>query len=300
MPHNAPHFAKPVRRASRRVAMQNIHAHAWDQAVHLAPETVRESDVARGFPLDLTVDFDTFMRDNAAFAKIVVFGMKARRSGFWVPDDYVAAFVGRAPGRLFGFASCDPTQPDCLEELRRGIESLGLVGVKMAPMYAGFDPRDERCAPVYRYCQERGVPILFHTGTTFIRTAPLGVTRPWLFDEVAIDYPDLRLALAHVGHPFSEECLVVIRKHPHVYADISALYYRPWQFYNTLIAAQEYKVAHKLLFGTDYPFAGGPDSIAGLRDANHVIADSGLPRVTEETIDGILNRDSFALLGIAG
>ncbi len=106
------------------------------------------------------------------------------------------------------------------------------------------------------------------------------------------------MVLAHVGHPFMEECLVVIRKHPHVYADISALYYRPWQFYNMLIAAQEYNVTHKLLFGTDYPFAAGQASIDGLRQANDVIGVSGLPRVTDGTIEGILGRDAFGLLGI--
>jgi predicted TIM-barrel fold metal-dependent hydrolase len=278
--------------------VQNIHSHAWDQARHMQPETVEEANIARGFPLDLTVDPATFLSDNAPFEKVVVFGMKARLAGFWVPDDYIAEFLTHAPEKLLGFAGCDPTQPGYMEELRRGIEDLGLAGVKMGPMYAGFDPRDERCAPVYRYCQERGLPILFHTGTTFIRVAPLGFTRPWLFDEVAIAYPELRMVLAHVGHPYGEECLVVIRKHPHVFADISALYYRPWQFYTMLIAAQEYHVTHKLLFGTDYPFAGGPDSIAGLRNANDVIADSGLPRVTEETIAGILERDSLSLLGI--
>ena len=278
--------------------MQNIHAHAWVQDLHLAPETVRESEISRGFALDMTTRIEPFLEDNAPFAKVVVFGMKARLAGFWVPDEFIAEFVSQAPEKLLGFASCDPTQPWHLDELRQGIEELGLVGVKMGPMYAGFDPRDERCVPIYAYCQERGLPILFHTGTTFIRVAPLGFTRPWLFDEVAIAYPELRMVLAHVGHPFSEECLVVIRKHPHVYADVSALYYRPWQFYTTLIAAQEYGVTHKLLFGTDYPFAGGPDSIAGLRHANDVIGNSGLPRVTEETITGILERDSLALLGI--
>ena len=276
----------------------NIHSHAWDEALHLSPQTVKEAEIARGFPLSLTVDRDVFLADNAPFARTVVFGMKARLAGFWVPDEFIADFVSAAPDRLTGFASCDPTQPRYLEELREGVERLGLPGVKMGPMYAGFDPRDERCHPVYAYCQERGLPILFHTGTTFIRAAPLGFTRPWLFDEVAIAYPELRVVLAHVGHPFGEECLVVIRKHPHVYADISALYYRPWQFYTMLIAAQEYKVTHKLLFGTDYPFAGGADSIAGLQQANHVIAESGLPRVTDETIAGILERDSFALLGL--
>jgi predicted TIM-barrel fold metal-dependent hydrolase len=186
-----------------------------------------------------------------------------------------------------------------MEELADGIERLGLVGLKMGPMYAGFDPRDPRCDPVYTYCQERGIPILFHSGTTYNRAAPLGLTRPWLFDEVAIKYRDLRMVLAHVGHPFCEECLVVIRKHPHVYADISALYYRPWQFYNMLIAAQEYKVTHKLLFGTDYPFATARESIEGLRQANHIIGNSGLPRVSEHTIAEILERDAFSLLGLA-
>jgi uncharacterized protein len=278
--------------------MQNIHAHAWDQTLHIEPQTVRESDISRGFPLDMTVDFDTFMRDMAPFERVAVFGLKARLTGYWVPDAYIAEFVARAPEKLVGFAACDPTQSGYLDELEHGIERLGLVGLKMGPMYAGFDPRDPRCDAVYRYCQERGVPILFHSGTTYNRAAPLGFTRPWLFDEVAIAYPELRMVLAHVGHPFSEECLVVIRKHPHVYADISALYYRPWQFYTMLIAAQEYNVTHKLLFGTDYPFAGGQDSIDGLRGANHIIGDSGLPRVSDSVVEDILARDAFGLLGI--
>lgn len=280
--------------------MQNIHAHAWDQSLHLAPQTVKEADLARGYPLDLTVAFDAFMADMAPFDRVAVFGLKARLNGYWVPDQYVADFVAQAPDKLVGFAACDPTQPEHLEELRHGIEDLGLVGLKMGPMYAGFDPRDARCEAVYRYCEERGVPILFHSGTTFNRAAPLAFTRPWLFDEVAIVHPELRMVLAHVGHPFMEECLVVIRKHPHVYADVSALYYRPWQFYNMLIAAQEYNVTHKLLFGTDYPFAAGQASIDGLRQANRVIGESGLPRVTDETIEGIMARDAFGLLGIGG
>jgi predicted TIM-barrel fold metal-dependent hydrolase len=106
------------------------------------------------------------------------------------------------------------------------------------------------------------------------------------------------MVLAHLGHPFHDECLAVIRKHPHVYADISALFYRPWQFYNMLLLAQEYRVMHKLLFGTDYPFAGTRESIEGLRNVNHVIGDSSLPRVSPEAVRAILDRDAFALLGI--
>jgi predicted TIM-barrel fold metal-dependent hydrolase len=152
--------------------------------------------------------------------------------------------------------------------------------------------------PVYRYCVDRGLPILFHTGTTFNHAAPLEFGRPWLFDGVAIRYPALRMVLAHVGHPWCEECLVVIRKHPHMYADISALYYRPWQFYNMLIAAVEYRVTHKLLFGTDYPFAKTRDSIEGLRSVNRLAAGTSQPRVPEQVIEEILQRDACALLGL--
>jgi len=140
------------------------------------------------------------------------------------------------------------------------------------------------------------LPIIFHAGTTYNRAAPLGYSRPWLWDEVAVAHPELRMVLAHLGHPFYDECLVVIRKHPHVYADVSALYYRPWQFYNMMITAQEYRVTPKLLFGTDYPFTTGQGSIDGLRNVNAVVGNSGLPHVSAEIIETILSRDSLSLL----
>jgi len=276
--------------------MINMHAHVWDQALHMQPHTVREAEISRGYPLDLTTRFDAFMADCAPFERVIVFGLKARLTGYWVPDEYVAQFAARAPDKLIGFACCDPTQPAYMDELTHAVEDLRLRGVKMGPIYAGFDPRDPRCEPVYQYCERRGLPIIFHAGTTYNRAAPLGYSRPWLWDEVAVAHPELRMVLAHLGHPFYDECLVVIRKHPHVYADVSALYYRPWQFYNMMITAQEYRVTPKLLFGTDYPFTTGQGSIDGLRNVNAVIGNSGLPHVSAEIIETILSRDSLSLL----
>jgi predicted TIM-barrel fold metal-dependent hydrolase len=278
--------------------MQNIHTHAWDAAQHFQPDTIREADLSRGYPLDLTVRLEAFLEDMALFEKVVVFGLKARLTGYWVPDEYIANFTAQAAHKLIGFAACDPTQPGYFADLRYAVESLGLKGVKLGPMYAGFDPRNPICDPVYSYCQENGLPVVFHTGTTYNRAAALEYSRPWLFDEIAIRYPGLHMLLAHVAHPFSEECLVVIRKHPHVYADISALYYRPWQFYNTLVAAQEYRVTHKLLFGSDYPFTAAQDSIQGLKNVNAITGNSGLPRISDEVIQGILERDALMLLGV--
>ncbi len=278
--------------------MQNIHAHVWDQALHFQEQTVLETDLSRGYRLDLTVKTDALLADSEPFERVVVFGLKARRTGYWVPDDYVAEVVAEAPEKLVGFAACDPTQPRHLDDLKRAVEELGLRGLKLGPIYAGFDPRADFCRPVFGYCEERGMPVITHTGTTFNRDAPLEFARPWLWDEVAIRYPELRLVLAHLGHPFAGECISVIRKHPHAYADVAALYYRPWQFYNMMMLAQEYGVMHKLLFGTDYPFTTSRESIDGVRGVNRIIGDSGLPHVSEGAIEEILNRDALDLLGV--
>ncbi len=278
--------------------MQNIHSHVWDQQLHIDPATVREAELSRGRPLDLTVTLADAVREAEPFEKVAVFGLKARLTGYWVPDTFVAELVAQAPDKLVGFACCDPTDRAHMDELTEAIEHLDLRGLKMGPIYAGFDPRDERCDAVYAYCQRRQIPILFHTGTTFNRVAPLRYAYADVFDDVAMRYPELRMVLAHLGHPFHEQCICVIRKHPHVYADISALHYRPWQFYNMMMLAQEYRVAHKLLLGTDYPFAGADETITGLKRINDVTGDAGLPRITDETVEGILHRDAFGLLGI--
>jgi predicted TIM-barrel fold metal-dependent hydrolase len=100
--------------------------------------------------------------------------------------------------------------------------------------------------------------------------------------------------MAHVGHPWFEECIVIARKQPNVYADVSALHYRPWQYYNILITAEEYRTADKLYFGTDFPFANVEESIEGLLSINRLVRGSGLPTVSEETINGILHADPFS------
>jgi len=68
-----------------------------------------------------------------------------------------------------------------------------------------------------------------------------------------MQYPDLTMIMAHMGHPWYEECVVVARKQPNVFCEVSALSYRPWQYYNILMCAQEYTFTDKVFFGTDFP-----------------------------------------------
>lgn len=228
----------------------------------------------------------------------IVFGLQASATDWNIPNEIAAAHVALASERLLFFASIDPTKPDYMEELEKCHQELGAVGVKLAPLYQNVHPTDPRYYEIYRYCVKNGLPILFHTGTSFISGTLLEYSRPVHFDAVAVDFPDLRMVLAHMGHPWEGETIAVIRRHANVYADISALYYRPWQFYNFMRLLVEYRAHEKVLFGSDFPFTTTADSLAGVRGINDILANSGLPPVPGEVIEGIINRDSLNLLGL--
>jgi predicted TIM-barrel fold metal-dependent hydrolase len=104
------------------------------------------------------------------------------------------------------------------------------------------------------------------------------------------------MVLAHLGHPWEGETIAVIRRHANVYADLSALYYRPWQFYNSMRLLVEYGAYAKVLFGSDFPFTTTQSSLDGVRNINHVIGNSGLPGIPSNVLEGIINRDSLKLL----
>lgn len=106
------------------------------------------------------------------------------------------------------------------------------------------------------------------------------------------------MILAHIGHPYEGECIVTIRKHPNVYADCSALHYRPFQLYHSLMLLQEYGVWHKLLFGSDYPFTTVDASLQGIRALNQMLEGTRLPRLHMEKMEEMFRRDSPGLLGI--
>lgn len=277
----------------------DVHCHCWDAERDFTPDFREQVKRARaGIPLELTVRYDDYQSRATPPVKTIVFGGKARLSGIWVDDRHVAEFVAAHPDSLIGFLSVDPTQSGWKRELRVGHEELGLRGIKLLPMYAGFRPDDERLDPLWKYATKRNLPVLLHTGTTFVSQAPLKCTLPRHLDTVAIRYPEVKLILAHLSHPYEPECVVVIRKHPNVYADISALHYRPFQLYHSLMLVQEYGVWDKVLFGTDYPFTTVDATLNGLRNLNKMLEGTALPRVNDERIEAMIYRDTLPLLGL--
>lgn len=213
-------------------------------------------------------------------------------------NDSTAEFVAAAPERRIGFMSVDPLAPDALDEIVRCTDDLGLQGIKLAPNYQDFDPFDKRARAVFRHAERSGLPVIMHQGASPVRTAPLRYAHPLLADELAIEFPELRLILAHMGHPWQPDAAVVIRKHPHLYADVSALFVRPWGFYQAMVAAMEWGVLDKLLFASDFPISTPAETLAGLRAVNAPVEGTGLPRIPDDAIEGIIHRDSLALLGL--
>jgi len=278
----------------------DVHSHAWRYPDHFNDDFRSQAKRARaGVEVDLTVRYQDYQRQASEDVITVVFGGKAKLAGIWVDDDYVARYVARHPKKLIGFMSLDPTQDGFYGEMRRGCEHLGLKGIKLLPMYAGFRMDDHRLDPIWRYATRNGLPVLLHTGTTFISQAPLDCTLPRQLDSVATRFPQVKIIAAHLGHPYEHECVATIRKHPNVYADVSALHYRPHQLYHSLMLVQEYGVWNKLLFGTDYPFTTVDASLTGLRSLNDMVAATALPKLDAEQIERLIYRDSRKLLDLA-
>ena len=101
-----------------------------------------------------------------------------------------------------------------------------------------------------------------------------------------------------MGHPWQPDTIAIIRKQPNVYSDISALFYRPWQFYNALVLCWEYRQLHKLLFGTDFPVTTPAETLEGLYTINRFAEGTNLPVVPPEEIEALIHRDALALLGV--
>ena len=269
----------------------DCHVNIWtdDQVLPLYGQQlgrVRQGEMAP------KADADTLYREMAHVEKAIVFSLRYHDSlGIDGNDEVTALAVRKYPGKFVGLAAVDPRRPDCMELLRHAIEDLGLKGAKFGPIYNGVALSDPRMAPVLEYLEKRNLPLTMHMGTTYARNAPVELGRAIHIEPVALKYPDLTMVMAHMGHPWYEECVVVARKQPNVYCEVSALSYRPWQYYNILMCAQEYKITDKVFFGTDFPFARVDESVEGLLLINDQLDGTRLPRVSDETITRILQSD---------
>ncbi|MBN1315153.1 MAG: amidohydrolase [Anaerolineales bacterium] len=214
-------------------------------------------------------------------------------------NECVAHFVSEHGDKFIPFYNVDPREPSSVAEIGRLIKEMGGKGVKLGPLYQDFKPDEEQYFPLYERIQELGVPILWHQSTSCDqRFGRLEWARPILLDKIARTFPDLKMIIAHFGFPWIGEVVALVGKHPNVYTDISALTLRTWSLYNGLVQMIQYGFEEKVFFGTDFPWFKPADMRQALYQAAEIPKGTNMPPIPVEVVEGILNRDVPAMLGI--
>ena len=176
-----------------------------------------------------------------------------------VPNEQVADFAARNSDIAIAFASIDPTRGvEGVLEARRLVGAGGIRGLKLHPPLQQFAPNDRLAYPLYEVFAEARLPVLFHTGHSGIGTGMPGgggirlkYGNPMLVDDVAVDFPDMPIILAHPSFPWQDEAISVCLHKPQVYIDLSG--WSPKYFSPTLVQYANTLLKHKVLFGSDYP-----------------------------------------------
>jgi predicted TIM-barrel fold metal-dependent hydrolase len=168
----------------------------------------------------------------------------------------VAAATKRFPNRLIAFFAIDPRRPKAVTMLQRAVEDWGMRGVKLLPV-AGFYPYDPVAYPLYEKCTAYGIPLLCHCGLE-ASPAKSRFAHPINYDDVAADFPDLPIILAHAGMAmWWREALAIAKVKPNIYFDVAAwqaeAWHQPHLFYEMLRTVLDGVGPWRVFFGSDGP-----------------------------------------------
>ncbi len=172
--------------------------------------------------------------------------------GALISNDEVASVVAQAPDRFVGVASADLRRPmEAVRELRRAVTELGFRALRIVPWLWGWPPNDRRYYPLFAACVELAVPFCTQVGHTGpLRTSETGRPIPYL-DDVALDFPELKIVAGHIGYPWTAEMIALATKYENVFIDTSA--YTARRYPPELVAYMRGNGRRKVMFGTNYP-----------------------------------------------
>ena len=166
-----------------------------------------------------------------------------------MPEEVVAEAVQKGGGRFIGGAGYNPFRiDDSLRRIETFVRDHGFRYVYFHPITFGLAPNDRRCYPLYAKCGELGIPVGLQVGHS-AEPLPSNVGHPMLADDVAIDFPDLKINLSHTGWPWTGEFISMLWRHPNVYGDISA--YFPKSLDPELVRAMDRQIRHKVMIGSN-------------------------------------------------
>ena len=210
-------------------------------------------------------------------------------------------YVNKHSERMVGFAVVEPGKdkagPDNLESIQ---EKLGLKGIVLYCSACGFHPSHSRAMRFYESAQELALPVFFHNaGDALGADAVMEYAQPYLLDEIAREFTELKIIIGSMGVPFVEQTLSMVARHKNVYADLTIRPKSVWQTYNMVVAAYERGVMDKLLFGSGFPSGDAGECMETLLGFNMLLADTNLPTVPRGSIRNVIERDTLRLLGIS-
>jgi len=273
---------------------------AIDTHVHLEPEDASQAaDVAAkkyfgasGAPRDRKGLAEYYRSRKIG---CVIFPVDERLTGRpQVSNDTVAEFAAEHSDIMIAFASIDPARgAEGVREARRLVDSGAVRGLKLHPPLQQFFPNDRVAYPLYEVFAEARLPVLFHTGHSGIGTGMPGgggvrlkYGNPMYIDDVAVDFPEMPIILAHPSFPWQDEAISICLHKPEVYIDLSG--WSPKYFPANLIQYANTLLKHKVLFGSDYP----------LITPDRWMADFAKIEIKPEVRPLILRENARKLLGV--
>lgn len=237
-----------------------------------------------------------YYRERSMAAVVFAVDAEAATGHPAIPNEEIAEGAAEHPDVLVPFASLDPAKGrTAVRTARRLVEEHGVRGFKFHPTLQAFFPNDRFAYPLYEAIQELGVPALFHSGQTGIGAGVPGggglrlkYSNPLHLDDVAADFPDLAIVIAHPSFPWQDEALSVATHKPNVWIDLSG--WSPKYFPPLLVQYANTLLRDKVLFGSDYPVIT-PD---------RWLADFAALPIKDEVRPRILKDNAARLLGLAG
>ena len=254
----------PVMNVDELVAV-DVHTHAEvsrDGHGSLAPELLAASGdyfKAHGHRQPTIDEMAAHYRERRMAAVVFTVDAEHATGHPRIANEEVAASCAAHADVLIPFASVDPWKGRAgVREARRLVTEHNVRGFKFHPPLQGFAPNDRLAYPMYAVLEELGVPALFHTGQTGIGAGVPGgggirlkYANPMFVDDVAVDFPELRIILAHPSFPWQDEALAVATHKPYVHIDLSG--WSPTYFPPQLVRYADSLLQDKMLFGSDYP-----------------------------------------------
>lgn len=249
----------------KQIVAIDIHTHATvstrnpPDEVAIAFDAAMQAYFKEKMPRPTITETADYYRQRNMMAVIFTVDTERGNGQVRISNEEVAEEAAQHQDVLIPFASIDPLRGKMgAREARRLIKDYNIRGFKFHPSAQEFYPNDRACYDLYEAIAEAGLPAIFHSGQTGVGARMRGgggirlkYSDPMYLDDVAVDFPDMPIIIAHPSFPWQENALAVATHKPQVYIDLSG--WSPKYFPPILVQYANTILKDKMLFGSDYP-----------------------------------------------